>query len=709
MRKVMINWAVAILYLFLTLVMTYPLILHLRTGIPGDLGDPLLNVWILGCETKALSGTFSNLFHLPVFFPHRYTLGYSENMMGFLPVAMPFTLAYGNPALGYNVAFLFAFWTSCMSMYKLLYKLLQRRGAALVGGILFAFAPYRWAQLSHLHILSYGWIPFALVAVLDYVQEPTKVRLFNAGLAALLMIMLSLHTGLFGLLSVGIFLFMLGRETGVKFANIRPLLLTLGVVLVISSAILYPYFATSSTIVTDRLPQIGTGAAVKPVHFLTASPTLRLLGPLTERLHYNEESNCENQLYPGLVSLILAVVGSWGLKNNKLKAAVKSAWMMIGLGTAVTFGVGFYIKLLTEIGLHRFLLVPLYLLSPIRAVTRWMILAWVGLGILAGVGLWKVEEMASKRARRVLILALIITLGMAESWVVPLTVSMLTPLENLPEVYHWLAQQPGDFAILELPVLYPFWAGETWRMYAGLLHNKKLIIGYSGVIPQDIKELAEMLKYFPSSESLEAIADRGPEGLRYVLVETYLPDLDFNTRFSDNLCQFQNNPVLRFIRRFGDIYVFEVKTFPQAETFEPLFYWNLEAQFGDIAILRGYGLGLTKNGKPFVVLDWEALGGPVQKYSATVQAFGSRGEMLYQIDHPPVMDPFLGCWEPGAPIRDIRILDLAFEDLKGINKLGVAMYNWATMELLPLTVDGVPNTEHFLWLKWDALKVHIAG
>jgi hypothetical protein len=40
------------LYLLLTLVMTWPLAAGLTRDVPGDLGDSLLNLWILGWDAE---------------------------------------------------------------------------------------------------------------------------------------------------------------------------------------------------------------------------------------------------------------------------------------------------------------------------------------------------------------------------------------------------------------------------------------------------------------------------------------------------------------------------------------------------------------------------------------------------------------------------------------------------------------------------------
>ena len=46
-----------------------------------------------------------------------------------------------------------------------------RADAALVGSAVFAFAPYRGAQVSHLQVLSAQWMPLALMAAHRYLRS----------------------------------------------------------------------------------------------------------------------------------------------------------------------------------------------------------------------------------------------------------------------------------------------------------------------------------------------------------------------------------------------------------------------------------------------------------------------------------------------------------------------------------------------------------
>src|SRR5262245_43119729 len=70
----------------LTLAKTYPLIRHLGTHLPGDLGDPLLEIWILAWNAHALTTDPLNLFNANSSYPLQNTLALSEQMIAVVPI-----------------------------------------------------------------------------------------------------------------------------------------------------------------------------------------------------------------------------------------------------------------------------------------------------------------------------------------------------------------------------------------------------------------------------------------------------------------------------------------------------------------------------------------------------------------------------------------------------------------------------------------------
>lgn len=185
------TWAVAGAYFALTLFTTWPLARGLATEVPWDLGDSLLNMWILSwdCEQirAVIGGDLTRIGHFfdgNIFYPARLTLAYSEHLFPQALQGCPVYFATRNPILTYNLLFLSTFVLSGVGAYLLVRELTGDWRAAFVAGILFAFAPYRIVQAAHLQVLSSQWMPFTLYGLARYFK--TRHRLALAGGAAAL-------------------------------------------------------------------------------------------------------------------------------------------------------------------------------------------------------------------------------------------------------------------------------------------------------------------------------------------------------------------------------------------------------------------------------------------------------------------------------------------------------------------------------------------
>lgn len=171
----------ALAYTLLALAWTWPLAAGLTRDLPWDLGDPLLNCWILAWHFhqagRLLGGDLSALsswWHPGIFHPTPYALGHSELLAGQAAFGAPVYLATGNIILTYNVLFIASIVLSGVGMYLLVRDMAlgsgtslparqwQAGGAGFVAGLLYAFALYRVCQGPHLQVLSGQWLPFVL-------------------------------------------------------------------------------------------------------------------------------------------------------------------------------------------------------------------------------------------------------------------------------------------------------------------------------------------------------------------------------------------------------------------------------------------------------------------------------------------------------------------------------------------------------------------
>jgi hypothetical protein len=197
---------VAALLAALTLGMTWPLVLRLTSGIPGEYGDPLHAIWAMGWVSNALTNglqhpsTLARFWDANIFFPEPRTLAFSEPFIVQSLMALPLYWISKNLILCYNAVFLSTFVLSGVGVFLLVRSLVARDGAdpatkraAIVAGVaaavVFAFNRYRLQEVNHLAVLSTHWLPFALLGAHRYLVTDSRRAL---GLGALALVASSL-------------------------------------------------------------------------------------------------------------------------------------------------------------------------------------------------------------------------------------------------------------------------------------------------------------------------------------------------------------------------------------------------------------------------------------------------------------------------------------------------------------------------------------
>src|SRR2546423_2059636 len=174
-RPVVRELLIFLAFCLLTALMTWPWVLHLRDAV-ADRGDPYMIAWTLWWDYHQTFHDPLHLFDANVFYPYKYTLAFSENDYG---IALPFfpLFAAGLRALTVNSVATFLGFAFCgYGAFRLTRTLTGSNGAAWIAGIVFAFVPYRFNVLSHLHYLFAGWIPLLLEALVLFARERSLRR-----------------------------------------------------------------------------------------------------------------------------------------------------------------------------------------------------------------------------------------------------------------------------------------------------------------------------------------------------------------------------------------------------------------------------------------------------------------------------------------------------------------------------------------------------
>src|SRR5213080_1040947 len=128
-RSRVVPWALAAsFYAVLTIVLTWPLAARLSTVLPHDLGDPVLNTWILWWNAHAVPLT-ARWWDAPIFYPVHGAFALSETMLAVTPLTTPLQWMGASPVLAYNVAFLLSYLSAAFAAHALAHALTGRHGA----------------------------------------------------------------------------------------------------------------------------------------------------------------------------------------------------------------------------------------------------------------------------------------------------------------------------------------------------------------------------------------------------------------------------------------------------------------------------------------------------------------------------------------------------------------------------------------------------
>ena len=153
-------------------------------------------------------------------------------------------------------------------------------------------------------------------------------------------------------------------------------------------------------------------------------------------------------------------------------------------------------------------------LSFIRVPSRFMLLAVLGLAVIAGIGFDRLTTGLTPRRRNLLATIASVWL-VAEFAAIPLSTEPLRV--EIPSVDRWLAGRPTPFVVAEVPI-----ADElryTEYMLHSTAHWQKTVEGYSGLRPPLHALLYRQLRDFPDAASLDTLTQIG---VTYIVVHTDL-------------------------------------------------------------------------------------------------------------------------------------------------------------------------------------------
>lgn len=546
--------AVLGLMCLLSLAMTWPLAGDLRSSL-NDFGDPLLNSWILWWDVRALTTPGLSLFNAPIFHPSPLTLAYSEHMLVNALMAAPVLLLGGDALLAHNLVFLASFALCGLGAYLLAYELTGSRGAALIGALGFAFAPFRFGHLGHLQLQTAQFMPLVLLYLHRWAVAPSWRHILLMGLFWLLQILSCGYYALFISLAVGLFLLYYGLRggwwrQGLRWRQMAAVGLAVGLLVL---PLFWPYMQVKKDLGFVRSADNAASFAALPWHYLAAPPANLLYGQLSAPLR-----GSEGELFLGLTlsGLVLGGLLARG-RRPETEARDQGPWWRLAPDQAFYLLLAL-VALWASLGPRWGLYALLYKLVPgfdaLRVPARLAVLVSLAWAMLAA---WGWQRLAlwrpwGDKARR-LLLAGLAFLVLLEACSVP--VPWLKIYDFTPPVYQWLARQDQGSVVFEVPTMGHMGdqARDARYLYWSSKHGQTLVNGYSGFFPRDYQQLATMASRLPQAGEL--LPELRRRGTRFLVL--HLKEYPRASRHG-LLKGLRKNPGLREVFTSEWDYVFEL-------------------------------------------------------------------------------------------------------------------------------------------------------
>jgi hypothetical protein len=495
-------------YSALTLVVLWPLPLFFTKAIPGDGFDGWQNYWNIWWVSKAvLEEHTSPYFTHYLYYPTGVSLLFHTLNLPNGLLAMPIQVLFG-PIVAYNFIVIISSALSGYGSFLLALELTGSRWASFLAGLIYAFSPFRSAHLlGHMQVFSTEWIPFFILALFRIRQGKSIL------LPAVFLVLSSLcdwYQALYLGLFTAIYLGWLAWKKVLTRKEALGVVAAWGIAGLMLSPLLLPMLWEMSRYRFMFTPsEHASLLSADLLAFFIPSEFHPLWGKLAGKIaaHFTA-SLSERTVSLGYTPLILAFA-AWRRKEGI------SLWLITGL-SFVLLALGPYPHVLgrtIHLPLPYAFLRPIPIVAMARSVSRFSLMATLSLAVMAALG---------AKALGPRILALLMALILLEYWPSPYPFSP----PDTPDFYRKLAQEPGQFAILNLPMN---WDRPRYLLYQ-TVHGKPLVSGYiSREDPRTLVERMPVLQHFRNlGEDIIKVdlAEVAPSvmaylGVRYVVLDFY--------------------------------------------------------------------------------------------------------------------------------------------------------------------------------------------
>lgn len=497
----------------MSLAFNWEIVRHPKTIILSGIGDPMLQAWEIAW-TRHLFTDFGTFWTSNIFYPAPQNFAFTDSLLGYLPMSFLFGQDQYGAILRYNVTYIIACALAFIGAYFLTRQLGGNWQAALLVGIVFAWAPWRLIHNAHLNILSTGGMALALFALarghgysFRSGVRPELARpwwAFAGWLIAAWQITIGFTTGIpffYLMAGVGVVIIVAVLRHRRRFNRRMPIANGIGMVifLAVTALMAIPYLRVESIYHFGRsVKEIRDFSPPVAGLFTASQQTWLWRNGIFEHVDsLPGPAPWEKMVFPGIVVIVFAVIG--------LFVSVWPRRVRIGLGIATVVVTIFALGTTFFGGTFTYLLLWRYLPGWDALRTPGRLILWIALllALLAAGAVTRLTaslaERAPKLRPRMLAFALLLpALGALAEGVPAQTYGAVPGIP--PDLYTLFTQSHRPMLILpETPLSdfsYMIWSTDGFPLIAN---------GNSGNFPPQYQSIVDNTKNFPDQVSVAVL------------------------------------------------------------------------------------------------------------------------------------------------------------------------------------------------------------
>ncbi len=499
-KKILLFLTPLLGYIFLTVVLTYPLITKFFTFIPGAEGDAHIYLYYEWWLKYSIANSLDFFSSPLLLYPYGANLSLAATTL-FNNVIISFFDIFLPSVASFNLFVITSFSLSGWGMYWLLQYLIKNKTSSFIGGCLFAFHPYVFSKLAdgHFNYSTIYFIPLFILFLLKATREKYK-KYLNTILAALFLV-IGLYTDFYyayGLIFILViyFVWLWCENKKITKTNIKVFTLIISLFCLFSlplSIRLGKLYLTPNDIPAPTMSQI---AVYSPDirSFFIPSPANTYFGKNLKN-YYQDIAPHNSVVFVGYTLIALMIFGYWTTRKDhnaliKLWFFLSLFFLFCALGPILSIGsISAINSGQLNIILPYSLLYYLPFLKNILVPSRLIIFCLLFFIIPASFGLRFLIGKIKNKIYLTIVIILVVSLIVFEYSSFPIPLSST----DIPKFYNTLALETESYTILELPFALStsFYTlgninASSKLQYFQSVHHKAILGGYVSRVPNRV-------------------------------------------------------------------------------------------------------------------------------------------------------------------------------------------------------------------------------